>query len=186
MSKSFKELLADARLPRRIVSVCMRGDLTAEVQRLEDSLQESQQSSGPARLSDGGRDEVVAQELEDLRQQMLAESVQIELEALSANAWRALKAKHPLPSNPTPTDSVVGADTTPFFNEAVRVSIVDPKVDADDWEKLTTVLSEGEWSKLVEAVYALNEEPVSVPFSQLAWQTLQRLSVDSTSPQKSE
>lgn len=171
--KTFKEILAGARLPRRIVSVCLRGDLTVEAQRIEDELETVQTSAGPARLSDGGRDEELAKHLERLRAEMLAESVELELEARSASAWRSLKAKHPLPATPTPTDSVLGADSTPFFNEAVRASIVSPSVDDADWERLTTVLSEGEWSKLVEAVYALNEVPVSIPFSSRAYAILQ-------------
>lgn len=184
--KSLKELLADAKLPRRIVSVCLRGDLTAEVQRIEDELQETQTSSAPARLSDGGRDEVLAQQLEDLRTQMLDESIELELEARSALAWRSLKSKHPVGANPSPTDNVLGADSTPFFNEAVRASIISPKVDDEDWEHLTAVLSEGEWSKLVEAVYALNEVPVDIPFSQRAYAILRARSDASELPETPE
>lgn len=183
MSKSFKELLADARLPRRIVSVCMRGDLTAEAQRLEDALENVQMSSGPRRLGDSSESEELALELEALREQMLAESVQFELEAHSSHTWRALKSKHPVSSEPAPIDNVIGADATPFFNEAVRASIVYPKIDDEDWERLTTVLSDGEWSKLVEAVYALNEQPISVPFSLRGSEVLRARSSDSELPE---
>lgn len=187
MSKSFKELLAEAKLPRRIVSICMRGDLTAEVQRLEDVLESAETTAGPARLSDGSRDEETAQALEALREQMSVESVEFELEAHPALAWRSLKQKWPVTGTPAPIDNVIGADATPFFNEAVRASIISPKVDDDDWEHLTTVLSDGEWSKLVEAVYALNEQPVSIPFSQRAFGILTaRLSEDVVSPATSE
>lgn len=184
MSKSFKELLAEARLPRRIVSICMRGDLTVEAQRLEDELEAVQMSPvGPARLSDGGRDEELAQQLEALRVKMRDEAVAFELEAQPAHAWRALKAKHPVIDEPKPIDNVVGADATGFFNEAVRAAIVDPKIDDEDWEHLTTVLSEGEWSKLVEAVYALNEQPVSIPLSLRAFEVLQTHSDASELPE---
>lgn len=179
---TLKEKLAEARRPRRIVSVCLRGDLTAEAQRIEDELRNIQQSTSPLRLGDGAGDEALAQQLEDLRTQMQAESVTFELEAFSVLRWRELKSKHPVPSEPTPTDTVLGADAVGFFNESVRAAIVEPAVDDDDWEHLTTVLTQGEWDKFVEAVYALNEEPVSIPFSLTAWNILQTQQDASESP----
>lgn len=163
----FKKLLKAATLPERTVSIVMDRALVAEFQRAEDALRNAQEKRvGDARLAS----EVTkaAQVIEDLRERMKASTVEFRFRGMSAGKWRALKAEHPVGDEGTREDMVLGADTKALFNAAVPASLVSPSIDADDWAALLDVLTEGEWDRLVGAVYALNEEGTGVPFSQSA------------------
>lgn len=165
---TFKELLKTATLPERVVSIVMDRQLVAQFQRLEDELAAAQQKSvGDKRLAS----EVTsaAQAIEDLREKMRASTAEFTLRGMSAGKWRELKAKHPADDeDPSNEDRLLGADVKGLFNEAVPASVVSPQIDADDWVKFLDVLTEGEWERLVNAVYALNEEGTGVPFSRSA------------------
>lgn len=186
--QDIKKLLAEAKLPRRIVSVCTRGDLTAEAQRIEDQLRETDSAPerGSGRLSGPSESVRLASELGRVREQMRESSIEFELTAFPSTRWRALKAEHPVKANGSQADAVVGADTQGLFTAAVRPSIVGPVLDDEDWERLMEALPDGEWQKLIDAVYMLNEEGTQLPFSSRAFGILQAQSDDSESPEASE
>lgn len=169
---TFKELLKTATLPERVVSIVMDRQLVAEFQRLEDQLATAQQK----RASDtrmASEVTAAAQQIEDLREKMRASTVEFTLRGMPAWKWRDLKAKNPADEeDPSNEDRLIGADIKALFNEAVPASIVSPQIDTDDWEKFLEVLTEGEWERFVNAVYALNEEGTGVPFSRNASITL--------------
>lgn len=185
MSVDVKKLLAEAQLPKRVVLVCTRGDLTAEAQRLDEQLQEAE-ASAKGRLVGNPRSLELARELETLREQMRNASIEFELTAFSPIKWRALKAEHPIGKDPSQADVVLGADAKSLFNAAVPLATTSPQLDAHDWNRLIfdehAVLPQGEWNKLVDAVWALNEEGTSLPFSSRAYAILRAQSDDSASP----
>jgi hypothetical protein len=186
MSIDVKKLLAEAQLPKRIVWVCTRGDLTAEAQRLEAQLQEVEAGSSNRRIVGPNASVEVAHQLADLREQMKAASIEFELTAFSSHLWRAMKADHPVTDKPTQADIVVGADTKSLFNDAVPQAVTAPPLDDDDWKQLVDVLPDGEWQALCNAVYVLNEEGTQLPFSSRAYAVLRAQSDDSESPEASE
>lgn len=184
MSVDIKKLLSDAQLPKRAVMVCTRGDLTAEAQRIEEQLVEAE-TSARGRLVGNSRAVKLAQSLDALREQMKESSIEFELTGFSATKWRALKAEHPVGREPSQQDVVLGADIASLFNAAIPLSITSPKLDVEDWERLTEILPQGEWNKLVDAVYSLNEEGTSLPFSSRAYAILRAQSAGSESPETS-
>lgn len=168
---SIKELLKKASLPERAVSIVMDRALVAEFQRAEDDLEDARQRrAGDRRLASEAKS--IAERIEALREQMKDSTITFTLRGMRAVDWRAIKAKHPMGDDPTPVDQHLGADTNGLFNEAVRASIVSPTLDDEDWSSLLDVLTEGEWDKLTNAVYALNEEGTGIPFSRAASMTL--------------
>lgn len=168
---TLKDLLKKASLPERAVSIVLDRALVAEFQRLEDALSDARQRrAGDERLASDAKS--LAEQIEALREKMQASTVTFTLRGMKAADWRALKAKHPIGDDPTPVDQHLGADTNGLFNEAVRSSIVSPDLDDDDWTGLVDVLTEGEWDKFTNAVYALNEEGTGIPFSRAASMTL--------------
>lgn len=176
------KLLADAQLPKRIVSVCTRGDLTAEAQRLEDQLREADAKPTTGRLVPGKTSQVtLATELDALREQMREASIEFELTAFPTARWRALKSEHPVGDSPSQADAVIGADTTSLFNASVPLSITSPELTDAQWDRLLEVMPTGEWNKLVDAVYALNEEGTQLPFSSRAYAILRAQSDESES-----
>lgn len=166
---TFKDLLKTATLPERVVSIVMDRQLVAEFQRLEDELASAQEKRArDTRMA--SEVTAAANAIEELREKMRASTVAFTLRGMPGKKWRDLKAKHPLADNEDVSnqDRLLDADSVGLFNEAVPASIVSPQIDADDWEKFLTVLTEGEWDRLVNAVYALNEEGTGVPFSRNA------------------
>ncbi len=91
--RSFKAMLAEAKLPEATVEICLRGDLAAdhevlvrELKRAEDSGAESLAGSGAGELAD----RIVA--LED---EMREHTYEFRLRALPRAEWRALCHAHP-------------------------------------------------------------------------------------------
>lgn len=185
MPEDIKKLLAEAQLPKRIVSVCTRGDLTAAAQRIERQI-DAIDAAPSRRLAGDNGSVTLAQELEAVREQMAETSIEFEMVAFSSARWRELKSEHPIGTNPTQADAVIGADATALFNATVPLSVISPRLDADDWARLLEILPGGEWNKLVDAVYALNEEGTSLPFSSRAFAILRAQSDDSASLEMSE
>ncbi len=167
--KSLKDLLKQATLPERIVSIVMDRGLVAEFQALEDDLQRANE----AKLSDrrkGSEAASISRKIEDVREKMRASTVTFKLRGMRGSDWRAMKAKHPIKSeSPTPTERLFGADVDGLLNEAVRASIIEPQVDDEDWTTLLDVLTEGEWERFTDTVFQLNEEGTAIPFSKASF-----------------
>lgn len=179
--KTLDQLLASAKLPERAITVCLRGDLVAEFQRLEDQLeQHDEQKVKDRRLAGSKKGREIAEAMETVRAQMREHSLPLTLRAFPGHEWRALKDKHPMADDPdqrTPEDTIVRANAKTLFNAAVRPSIVDPEFTDEQWTQFDAVLPDGEFSRIVDAIYTLNESAVVVPKSQRASITL-RMSAD--------
>jgi len=171
-----KKLLSQAKLPRKMVNVCTRGDLVVEAQRLEDELKTSDvaRGKGPSRLA-GAKSPVVevAKKLEAIQAEMLENTLEFELEAFSSRRWREMKTDHPMGKEPSQLDIQFGADVNSLLEVAIPESVVSPELDDEDWERLAEVLVDGEINRLAAAVLNLNEEGTKVPFSLLASAILQ-------------
>lgn len=164
---NIKDILAEARLPERAVSICLRGDLSAEFQRLEDRLSEANNERlKDKRLAKSTKPVEIAQEMEAVREKMRAATIEFTLRAFASDVWRSMKRKHPLPEKPEAIDRVLGADAKGLLNEAIQKAIVEPELDDEDWDRLRDTIADGEWQKLVDATYVLNEEGTNLPFSQ--------------------
>lgn len=162
-----KSLLKSASLPERVVAVVLDRQLVTEFQRAEDELEKAHEARArDRRLGTGVQD--AAKKVEAIREKMRESTVEFTLRGMRAADWRALKAEHPVGDDPTPEDNLLGADVNALFDAAVRKSIVSPEIDDDDWSKLVDVLTEGEWDRFTNAVYALNEQGTNIPFSQAA------------------
>lgn len=176
--KTLDELIDQAQLPRRAVTVCVRGDLVAEFQRLEDQLAEhNEKKVTDKRLTGSPEGRKIAEQMETLRTKMRDASIELTVEAFPGTEWRSMKAEHPLPDEPAPQDLVVRANAQTLFNDAVPKSIVEPDLTDEQWDKLNRKLPDGEFQRLVDAVYELNEGSVAVPKSRAASMAL-RMSDD--------
>lgn len=182
---SLSDVLASAKAarPETVAHVCLRGDLLAEVKRLEGELEALQNDPprgavpGDERLSSGsstlGRQRELAEQIEVARAEMQAASVPFRFRGLSKPQWDALLVKHQ-PRRDDAVDRQVGFDRSALFPELVRASLVDPEVGSDaEWQQLLDVLSAGQFETLVSAAYAASAEAVQVPFSVAASVTLQ-------------
>lgn len=164
--KALKDRLAAAKPAERSVEVCLRGDLRAEHDALTRELKRIR--AGAVQSLAGQADEAkVAQTIQALEAQMADEMLTVTVRALSRMDWRKLVEQHP-PRQGNDGDRVLGADFAALMDEATPRCVVDPEMDAEDWERLNEVLASGDWDRIYTAVWEVNREGGDVPKSLLA------------------
>lgn len=160
--KSTKELLKAAKLPERSVSICLRGDLVADIEELDRRLKqaiEDRKTNG--RLGTKTDAEGLAEQVEAKRAEMREYTVSFRLRALKSAAWRELTAKY--------RKGEGGIDLMALMGEALPASVIEPDdLDAEDWETLNENTAPAELGKLIDAVWELNMQGVDVPKSRYA------------------
>lgn len=156
-------LLASAKLPERTVPVCIRGDLTAEVERLERQLQARREDTD-ARLSGDPEARAIAEKIEALRDDMGDATVELTLRALPRREFHRFLADHQ-PRDDDAGDRGAGFNRETFHEHLVPACLVDPDLGDEQWTALADTFTAAQWNQLVTVVNQLNLESVSVPFS---------------------
>jgi hypothetical protein len=167
MTPDFRALLAGAKLPEKTLPVCLRGDLTAEFERLDRALTEAQRNE-PDSLAGNGTGDLVDQ-IEAVREQMREHTYDFRLRALPKPRFRALIGDHPPRRGDggeiLETDRVFGLNTDTFFDALIRACVVDPQLDDQTWAQLEPVLTDRQYDQLATASWDVNRSDVDVPFS---------------------
>lgn len=182
-----KAMLKKAKLPKTVVPICLRPDLVAEITRLDNDLDEQESPRRqPARLAatgDADRSgvEAAARRIEELREEMRANTIDVELQAHRRSDWTARTVAHP-PRQGNRVDQAQNVNTDTFWPVVIREAIVDPQLDDEDWQNFQDAVAGGEWEKLMDAVFDLNRKAVDIPFSRRASQILQTASGGSEPP----
>jgi hypothetical protein len=154
----FDRLLSEARPAEQIVSVCLRGDLLAEHQRLSRLLSD-ERNRARISIDDAGPVDVAAQ-IQDVERRMREATWDFRVCALPRRRLRELSA------------SVDEGE--PLSLAILRESLVDPQVTDEQWLRLVGddntdgVLPMGELQRLVHAANEVNFQETSVPTSRLA------------------
>ena len=165
---TLSEQIAAARLPERTHPVCLRGDLVAEVERLDRQLAAVKAADEDSLASDGGRGQ--AEQIQALQEQMRASTVELTLRALPRGRWHELIAEHPTRDG-NQRDTTWGVNEVTFFPALCRECLTTPVSDAD-WTGLLAAMSDGQWDRLTTVAWNLNRGDVDVPFSRAASETL--------------
>jgi len=158
-------LLNSARLPESTVTVCLRGDLQAEWDRLNAKLAELRSAPG-RKLTDNAEASTVAARIREIEGQMKESTIELTLRALPRREWLRLLRDHPRGGDDG--DKAMGLNTETFFDALIPLSIVDPELNEDQVSRLMDALSSAQYDKLLETAWSLNRRDVSVPFSPLA------------------
>ncbi|HEY9414675.1 MAG TPA: hypothetical protein VIQ30_07955 [Pseudonocardia sp.] len=166
----FKALLAGAKLPEKTVPICLRGDLTAEFENLDQQLEEALRT--PATSLEGDGSAAIAEQIEALRAEMQAHTYRFRLRAMPHPRWREFCAEHPPRKDDDEKiderDRLLGVNTETFWPALVRRSVVDPELSDTEWATLGEALTDRQFSDLADAAWALNRRDVDVPFSPAA------------------
>lgn len=170
----FDAQLDNARPPERTVSLCLRGDLVAEFERLEAEHTKAVQRvddslDAPSALA-------IAMQMEALRGEMQAATRVFTARALVPRAkYTDLILAHPPrldeEGKPVRTDAE-GFNAETFYPALMRACVVDPVMTPQRWEKLDAVLSDRQFDELAIACVAVNRGTIAVPFSPAASRTL--------------
>lgn len=170
--QSLEQLLATAQRPEKSIPICLRANLQAEYEKLDQQLQEAQ-TARRGMLTGGADGPGIAARMAEVREEMQDALVQFRLRALSPKQFRKILAAHPstdgkkLFNDETFGPALVKATTVDVCaaDGAVR-SLTDAEWDSligDDGS-----LSPGQQDKLQDGAWVLNKQDIAVPFSQLA------------------
>lgn len=165
--KSFKDIMAGARLPERSVPICLRGDLVADHEAAERELKEAQKRSADSLAGNGTAE--IAERIQALEAEMKDSIYDFRLRALSAPKFRAFKAERPSrlgdDGQVQKEDAVFGFNTETGFEPLLRLCVVDPELDDESWAQLMEALTENQFDELAGAAWLLNRGDVDIPFS---------------------
>ena len=161
-----REMLQQRERPAMVVSICLRGDLTSEIYRLDAELEKVRKGTEDLRLTGNAEAKKLAEQIKKLEADAAQFSVDVKVRALERGQWADLVAKHP------PKDKGLDFDVS-IYNDAIPACIVEPEMDADTRGKFLDGLTQGQWDELAGAVHSLNVGDGSIPFSRLASRALQ-------------
>jgi hypothetical protein len=182
--KSFKAMLAEAKLPENIVPTCLRNDLKAEHEQLNEELELLEKKAPDSLAGNGGAD--LAERITELEEQMRESTYPIRLRALPKPEYRAFVSEFPPRMDDEgkvsyDLDGMYGFNTELGFEPLVRRSIVDPELDDAEFAELMTKLTDNQFNSLGIAAWMLNRGDIDVPFSRAA-SRLTRLTADVSKP----
>lgn len=163
---SIDDIIASAKPREASVTICVAGDLAGQYEALARDLAEANEQARTS-LADGGQAVAIAQQMEQLREQMKAAEVTFTFRAVGRRRWSDLLAEHPPRENQPERYNLA---TLPLA--VVQASCVEPAMTADQAERLADALSDGAFNELFDAAWRANTDEGRVPFSQAASATI--------------
>lgn len=178
--KSFKAMLAEAKLPERIVPICLRGDLAAAHEQAERDLEQAEKNSTDSLAGDGSG--ALIERIEALEEQMRDSTYEFRLRALPRHEFRSLMTGHPprrQEDGSLHPEDTLGVNRETFFPAMIRSAVVDPELDDAEWtDLLDTRLTDYQYQELAWAAWALNTSEVDIPFSRAASRAKRAISAE--------
>jgi hypothetical protein len=167
--KTFKAMLAEAKLPEATVLICLRGDLAADHETAERELEQAEKR-GADSLAGSGVGELVDR-IEALEADMREHTYEFRLRALPRPQWRQLCTEHPPrkaeDGSVVDTDRI-GVNAETFYDAIIRACLIDPELTDQEFEQLVGALTDRQFDELADAAWGLNRREVDVPFSHAA------------------
>jgi hypothetical protein len=159
-----REMIKKAHRPETVVRLCLRGDLQAELEMLEQQLRSVPKE--PSSLADSGQAQGVEiiERMREIAEQMEAEKIPVRLRAFERREWYKLVEAHP-PRKDDVNDRQLGVNRETFFDEAITKAWMSPELEPSEIKELLDLLTSAQFQKLQEAVWNLNRSDVDVPFS---------------------
>lgn len=166
-------ILARATRPRRTVKVCLAGAVVAEMEALDEELAAAERPAD--RLNTGPAVRALQKQLDDLREQAEADTIEIVVQAVNRTAWHELIAANPPRKLPDGTlhqaDKMAGVNESTFYDAIIRACWVTPEVDEATLTALLDQLTDRQYDQLGNAAWAVNRHEVSIPLSRAGSRT---------------
>jgi len=161
MTWDIESIIDDTEPATASVTICIKGALRAEYDRLETQLGTTASNS----LAGDTTNRAVAERMAELVEQMRAAERTFNLRAVTPRrAWRNLTAKRPL-KTPDLDDDAYADLYHPWVCGIVAASAVDPVMTPEQAERLADRLSDGDWQKLANGAWSVNDDSRGIPFS---------------------
>ncbi|MGK4583485.1 hypothetical protein [Kitasatospora sp. HPMI-4] len=157
--RSIKEIAAAARLRETTVVLSFAGDLHGQIEDLQRQLAAASDWRGGS-LADADPRPELAERIEALQREMAENEAEFTVRALPARAWSDLLAAHP----PRPgAEERFNIETFPAA--AIAACCIDPVMTGAEYAELAQVLTAAQEDELFDAVWRVNTQAASVPFS---------------------
>lgn len=172
-ASAIADILGRIKRPEKTVSLCLAGDLQAELETLERALAAAREKPGEGTLAGGATLEAtkIAQQIQDLQTRMREHVTVFRFRGLSSKGYSDLVAQHPPTDKGKEENSDVNWET--FTPALVAACSVSPSMTAEDTGKLADALTQAQWDALVVAAYSTCKRDVDIPFSYAASAVLQ-------------
>lgn len=179
-----ESIIGDAEPAETVVTICIKGNLRSEHDRLETQLGNVSEVVGS--LAGNSEKQRIAAAMAELVEQMHAWERPFTLRALTPRrAWRNLYAKRPVKTADLSAEQY--ADLYhPWVCEIVAASAVDPAMTPEQVGRLADKLSDGDWQRLANAAWSINEDSRDIPFSAAASALIRSSGGKSKQPEISE
>jgi hypothetical protein len=161
-----EEILDQAELPTTSVTLCLKGGLVAEYERLEVRLADAAPMA--SNLAEASPKTQVAEQMAELRKRMLAHETAFRLRALPWREGSDLRAREPDRKDGQPEDVFTDAYHG-WVCELLALTCDEPKMTVEQAGRLSQRLSNGQWNRLTTRAYTINYGRQDVPFSAAAF-----------------
>lgn len=156
------QILAQAKLPERTVTLCLREDLVAEYERLDNDLRTA--SRVAPSLGQRAPASVIAEKMDAARQEMLGHQVEFHLRAWPARKFS--KLRDAMPSKGKDQSDEEFADIWHgVVCDLVSKMLITPVATPQQVSDLADRLAESQWLKLSNAAWDINASGQAIPFS---------------------
>jgi hypothetical protein len=183
MTWDIESIIDEAEPAQTAVTICVKGNLRAEYERLEVQLADV--GNAVTSLAGGPGTEIAAR-MNELREQMKTYERTFVLRAVTPRrAWRNLLAKRPV-KTPDMDDEAYLDLYHPWVCAVVAASALDPPMKPEQVERLADKLSDGDWQKLANAAWRVNDDSSEIPFSVAASVLSRSSGVKSKQPEPSD
>jgi hypothetical protein len=184
-----ESIIDDAEPAESVVTLCIKGGLRSRYDLLEAELgahAETAVASLAGSLGGDADKHRIAAEMADLEAQMRAWERTFTLRAVTPRrAWRNILAKRPVKTPGMDADEHADLYHS-WVCRIVAATALDPTMDADQVERLADKLSDGDWQKLANTAYAVNDDSRDIPFSAAASALIRSSGVKSKPPATSD
>lgn len=165
-------------------TICVKGNLRSEYDQLAAQLDAL--PNIVTNLAGNPAARLIAEQMAGLEEQMRAYNRTFVLRAVTPRRkWRNLLARRPVKS-PGMDDEQYADVYHPWLCEIVARSAVDPEMSAEQVERLADKLSDGDWQKLANAAWRVNDDSRDVPFSAAASAMIRSSGAKSKQPETSD
>lgn len=166
MSWDIESIIDDAEPAETAITLCIKGKLRAKYDQLEAQL--GSLTETVTSLAGDATKQGIAAEMADLVEQMHTWQRSFALRAVTPRrAWRNLLAKRPV-KTPGMDDEQYADLYHPWVCGMVAASAAEPAMSAEQVARLADKLSDGDWQKLANAAWMVNDDSQDIPFSAAA------------------
>jgi hypothetical protein len=158
-------ILEEVEAPESSVTLCLKGSLVAEYERLDEQLQAA---GSPVSLAGDASAAAIEAAMDDLRQQMLAAGVAFRFRALPPRQFSDYRATSPVKKDGQPDAEYADAYHL-WVCGLVALCAVDPQMTPEQADQLSQKLSDAQWNRLVNSAWMVNANKQNIPFSDAAF-----------------